>query len=238
MKAFLYGVGLQWKLDIRSKSLLITCYVVPLLFFAVMGGIFTSVNPEAKNTLIQSMTVMGVSMGAMIGLPPSLAEIYGSDIRKMYKANGVPLYLGLVSVFLSAFIHLLIMSGIIYLTAHVLFHAELPANLPSYFGSLAVFIAVSLSVGSVLGLLVKSQAKLTMFSQLLFLPSIMLSGIMFPAELLPETLTYAGKLLPAAWGYQMMSDRVFHPGNLWPLAAILAAAAVICGLLLRKLKSE
>ena len=184
------------------------------------------------------MTVMGVSMGAMIGLPPSLAEIYGSDIRKMYKANGVPLYLGLVSVFLSAFIHLLIMSGIIYLTAPVLFHAELPANLPSYFGSLAVFIAVSLSVGSVLGLLVKSQAKLTMFSQLLFLPSIMLSGIMFPAELLPQTLTYAGKLLPAAWGYQMMSDRVFHPGNLWPLAAILAAAAVICGLLLRKLKSE
>ena len=77
-----------------------------------------------------------------------------------------------------------------------------------------------------------------MFSQLLFLPSIMLSGIMFPAELLPQTLTYAGKLLPAAWGYQMMSDRVFHPGNLWPLAAILAAAAVICGLLLRKLKSE
>ena len=238
MKAFLYGVGLQWKLDIRSKSLLITCYVVPLLFFAVMGGIFTSVNPEAKNTLIQSMTVMGVSMGAMIGLPPSLAEIYGSDIRKMYKANGVPLYLGLVSVFLSAFVHLLIMSGIIYLTAPVLFHAELPANLPSYFGSLAVFIAVSLSVGSVLGLLVKSQAKLTMFSQLLFLPSIMLSGIMFPAELLPQPLTYAGKLLPAAWGYQMMSDRVFRPGNLWPLAAILAAAVLICRLLLRKLKSE
>ena len=52
MKAFLYGVALQWKLDIRSKTLLITCYIVPLLFFAVMGGIFTSINPEAKSTLI------------------------------------------------------------------------------------------------------------------------------------------------------------------------------------------
>ena len=83
MKAFLYGVALQWKLDIRSKTLLITCYIVPLLFFAVMGGIFTSINPEAKSTLIQSMTVMGVSMGALIGLPPSLAEIYGSDIKKV-----------------------------------------------------------------------------------------------------------------------------------------------------------
>ena len=95
MGAFLYGVSLQWKLDIRSKTLLITCYIVPILFFAIMGGIFTSVMPEARYTLIQSMTVFGVTMGALIGLPPSLVEIYSSDIKKVYKANGVPLYLGL-----------------------------------------------------------------------------------------------------------------------------------------------
>ena len=107
MSAFLYGAALQWKLDIRSKALLITCYLVPLLFFAVMGGIFTSLMPEAKSTLIQSMTVMGVSMGALVGLPPSLTEIYGSDIKKVYKANGVPLYLGLFTISLSAFLHLM-----------------------------------------------------------------------------------------------------------------------------------
>ena len=45
MSAFLYGLALQWKLDMRSRTLLITCYVVPLLFFAVMGGIFTSITP-------------------------------------------------------------------------------------------------------------------------------------------------------------------------------------------------
>ena len=54
MKAFLYGIALQWKLDIRSKTLLITCYIVPLLFFGVMGSIFTSVMPNSKETLIQS----------------------------------------------------------------------------------------------------------------------------------------------------------------------------------------
>ena len=63
MGAFLYGTALQWRLDIRSRTLLITCYVVPLLFFAMMGGIFTSVNPSARETLVPSMTVMGVSMG-------------------------------------------------------------------------------------------------------------------------------------------------------------------------------
>ena len=97
-----YGTILQWKMDLRSRSMLVACYLVPLLFFALMGGIFTSVMPQMKETLIPSMIVMGVSMGAFIGLPPSLAELYGSDIRKVYRANGVPLWLGLATAFLSA----------------------------------------------------------------------------------------------------------------------------------------
>lgn len=51
----------------------------------LMGGIFTSVMPEMRSTLIQSMIVMSVSMGAFVGLPPSLIETYGSDIKKFIK---------------------------------------------------------------------------------------------------------------------------------------------------------
>ena len=238
MKAFLYGVALQWKLDIRSKTLLITCYIVPLLFFAVMGGIFTSINPEAKSTLIQSMTVMGVSMGALIGLPPSLAEIYGSDIKKVYKANGVPLSLGLVTTVLSAFLHLLLMSAILYAAALLAFDAAPPANPVSYFGALAVFAAASLGIGSVLGLSVKNQAKLTMLEQLVFLPSILLSGILFPAGLLPRAFETIGWLFPASWGYRWMTCEGPLLGNGWPLAVMAAAAAVLCGLRLKRLESE
>ena len=238
MSAFLYGVILQWKLDIRSKSLLITCYIVPLLFFAVMGGIFTSINPDAKYTLIQSMTVLGVSTGALIGLPPSLTEIYGSDIKKVYKANGVPLYLGLVSMFLSAFIHLLIMCAIIYIVAPIAFDASPPENLPLYFASLTIFIAISLSIGSVLGLAIKDQAKLTMISQVIFLPSIMLSGIMFPIDLLPQIFEIAGKIFPSTCGYKLMVINGFYFGNLWPLIIIFLVAVILCGFFLKRLQSE
>ena len=117
MSGFLYGVALQLKLDIRSKSLFVTCYIIPLIFFLLMGGIFTSVMPDMRSTLSQSIIVMSVSMGAFIGLPPSLIETYGSDINKIYKANGVPIYLGLVTMFLSAFIHLMIACAVIVLLA-------------------------------------------------------------------------------------------------------------------------
>ncbi len=236
MGAFLYGISLQWKMDIRSKTLLITCYIVPLLFFALMGGIFTSVMPGAEKTLIQSMTVFGVSMGAMIGLPPSLVEIYSGGIRKVYKANGVPFCLGLVLTNISAFLHLFLMSVILYGAAPLVFDAEIPENPGAYFAGLAVFILVSLSIASVIGLAVKDQAKTSMFSILVFLPSILLSGIMFPEELLPAGFETLGKLFPAFWGYRLMTENAFRFENLLPLLLIFAAAAFVCGILLRRVR--
>ena len=227
MSGFLYGVVLQCKLDIRSKTLFITCYIVPLIFFLLMGGIFTSVMPEMKGTLIQSMIVMSVSMGAFIGLPPSLAETYGTDVKKVYKANGVPLYVGFGAMFLSSFIHLMLMSTIILLLAPVLFDASLPDHLPVFYLALAIYMIASLSIGSLLGLMVKNQGKLTMMEQLVFLPSIMLSGIMFPSSLLPDFLAGIGRIFPAFWGYRLMLAHGFSPENLWYLIAVFLAAVIV-----------
>ena len=122
--------------------------------------------PDATQTLIQSMTIMGVSMGALIGVPPSMVEIYSTNIKKMYSANNVPLYFGIFTIVISAFIHLMIMSFIIFIAAPIIFHASAPENIPLYFFTLALFIIVSLSISCVLGLAIKNQAKLTMFSQI------------------------------------------------------------------------
>ena len=234
MRAFLYGVFLQWKLDIRSKTLLITCYIVPLLFFLIMGGIFTSIMPEARYTLIQSMTVFGVTMGALIGLPPSLVEIYSSNIKNVYKANGVPLSLGLIVTNISAYIHLFLMSVILYFAAPLVFHAEAVDHPGRYFSCLTVFIAVSLGIASIIGLAVKDQAKTSMVSIIVFLPSIMLSGIMFPVELLPETFETIGRLFPATWSYQLIVHPAFGYENLLALILTFLLALGVCVLLLRK----
>ena len=238
MKAFLYGTGLQFRMDIRSRTLLVTCYLVPLLFFAVMGGIFTSLMPEAGETLIQSMTVMGVSMGALIGVPQSLAEIYGTDIKKMYQANGIPLYFGLLSLAASAFVHLMIMSGIIALAAPAVFGARAVTQPFLYAGKLALFTAASLGVAGAAGLLVKNQAKLTMYCQIVFLPSILLSGIMFPADLLPGALEMFGRLFPAAWGYRLLAGAETGGTAALVLTGICLLAAALCGFLLKRIGTE
>ena len=141
-------------------------------------------------------------------------------------------------MFLSAFVHLMITCVVIMLLAPILFEATLPTQLPSFFLALAIYIIVSLSIGSVLGLTVKNQAKLTMIAQLVFLPSIMLSGIMFPIDLLPDFFEVIGRIFPASWGYRLMLNNGFCLENLWYLIIIFLAAVVVCGIVLKKQKAK
>lgn len=224
MKPLFYGIALQFKLDIRSKSMLITCYLVPLVFFLFMGGIFTSIDPTAAKTLISSMTVFTITMSALMGLPPALAEIYASDIKKVYKANGAPMWFGVVTQFISSFLHTFIVCLIIFAISPLIFKAELPTDLLWYFCSLILLLAVTLAIGCIFGLLIKQQAKLTMAAMIIFLPSIMLSGIMFPAEMLPKFMQYIAFAFPATIGFKAMTDF-----EIWHLPAILAIFAVLCG---------
>ena len=223
MKAFLYGVKLQFKMDIRSKTMLITCYLVPLVFFFFMSGIFTSIDPTAVKTLIPAMSVFVITMSALIGVPPSLGEVYGSEIKKMYKANGVPLSLGVITQFISSFIHTLIVCLIVFAVAPIAFKAELPKNLPLYFCSLIVLLSVTLAIGCIIGLLIKVQAKQTMLEMIIFLPSIMLSGIMFSATLLPDFMQYMAYIFPATIGFQAMSKF-----EIWHLPMLVTIFTVLC----------
>ncbi len=231
MKALLYGIALQFKLDIRNKSMLITCYLVPLVFFLFMGGIFMSIDTSAAKTLISSMTIFTITMSALTGFPPAIAEIYGTDVKKVYKANGAPIWFGVISQFISSFIHTFIVCLIIFAVSPLIFKAELPADLLWYFLSMILLLAVTLAIGCIFGLLIKQQAKLTMVSMMIFLPSIMLSGTMFSADMLPQFMQYIAYVFPATIAFKAMASI-----QVWHISVLLAAFVVLCGVVTLLLK--
>lgn len=236
MGAFIYGVLLQWKLDIRNKGIVLTYYVVPLVFFGFMGGIFTSIDPASKQTLIQSMTIFAISMGAFLGSPIPLVELYGSEIKKAYKVGGIPLWIAVVNNLISGFIHLFIVSLVIFFLAPIAFNAAMPDNLVLHFTVVAVFIFTSLLIGTVLGLFIKNMTTLTMVSQFLFLPSIMLSGIMFPSSMLPKVFESLGKVFPATWAYTNMCRNSLAELSMIPLLIIIIVAIVSITLQIKRLE--
>lgn len=238
MKAFLYGVALQWKLSLRNREVLIVYYLVPLVFFLFMGGVLTSIMPGANETLIASMTVFGVTMGGVLGMPAPLVAMYSTDMKKAYQVGGVPLWTAAASSVLSGFAHLFVMSLVIFFAAPVLFDAAVPQNLPAYFIALALLILASLCTGLVFGLVVKSAAKLSMVTQIIFLPSVLLSGIMFPASMLPAVLRGAGKLLFASWSFEAMCSPVVDAKLLLPLAGLILLPLAISAWRLNRIKAE
>jgi ABC-2 type transport system permease protein len=238
MGAFIYSVVLQWKLDFRNKGILLTYYIIPLIFFAFMGTIFTSIDPNAKETIIQTMSIFAITMGALLGAPTPLVELYGSEIKKAYKVGNIPLWMAAVSNFISAFVNILIVSIIIFFMAPIAFDATLPQNILVYFLALIVFIIACIMIGTVMGLFVKSVSKLTMVSQVVFLPSILLSGIMFPANMLPESLGYVGKIFPATHAMEVMTSATPKLTAFIPLIIIIAVTLGINLYKLSRMKME
>lgn len=238
MKAFLNGIQLQWKLDIRNRNILLTYYVVPLLFFAFMSGIFSSINPAAKDTLVQTMVVFGATMGAFLGTPAPLVDLFHSDIKKAYQVGRIPLWTGILNNFISAFLHLFLMSVVIIFISPIAFGATPPQAIFPFLIGLVFFLISSISIGTVLGLAVKNASRLTMISQIFFLPSVMLAGIMFPIDLLPSTLAKIGKLLPAYWGFTAMQSATIDFWQIFPMLCIILIMTIISFWLYQKQKTN
>lgn len=202
MKAFLKYLWIQLKMDLRDKGTLLNFYLVPLVFFFVMGAVFSSINPLMKTTLAASMTIFSITMGAVMGTPIPMVRMRESGTLRAFKVNGIPGTAVLSVQIISAFIHLFIVSVIIYMVSPLAFHSAVPQVSWMYFVILAVFIFASIGIGLLIGVIARGQSFATMLSMAVFMPSLLLSGIMFPASMLPESFLWLGRIFPATHALQ------------------------------------
>ncbi len=210
MNAFLLHLWVQFRMDARERGTLLTFYAVPLIFFVVMGAVFSSINPTAKETLAASMSIFAVTMGAVLGAPIPLVKMRESGVLRAYRVSGVPSRAVLLIQEVSAFFHLLLVSAVIFAAAPLLFGAGLPRDYTGYFIILLIYIFASIALGLLIGVTARSQSMATMLSQAVFLPSLLLSGIMFPASMLPKPLLWLGRIFPATHAMQSFSVLAYH----------------------------
>ncbi len=205
MRAYIYGIWLSLRMDLRNRDILLLYYLVPIIFYLFMGGVFTSIMPGMKETLIQSMVVFGTTMGGMLGVPDALVKVYHTEIKKAYQVWNIPMGVPFLNNFISATIHLFLMNLVIYFSAPLIYGAQKPQNPILFFAMLLLFILTTVSIGSLIGMFSRKSSIATMYGQCIFLPSVMIGGIMFPSNLLPAALRMVSKLLPATWGFTALT---------------------------------
>ncbi len=202
MKPFFKFLGIQFKTDLRDRGILMTYYLVPLLFFAVIGSVFSSINPLMKPTLAASMSIFAVTMGAVMGSPIPIVKARESGTLRAFRVNGIPDAVFLVVQGVSAFLHLAVVSAVIYLVSPYLLHSQVPQFPLAYAGVLFLLLLTSIGIGLLIGTAAPGQSAASMLSMLVFFPTVMLSGIMFPASMLPATFRRAGMIFPATHAMQ------------------------------------
>jgi ABC-2 type transport system permease protein len=227
MKAFFNHLKIQFIMDFREKSTLLVFYLIPLIFFFVVGAVFSSVNPASKQTLSASMTIFAITMGAVLGMPAPLVKMREGGVLRAYRVSGIPDWALILVQAISAMLHLLVVAVIIFIAAPLFYGASLPVNYLAYIVSLLVILIASLSIGLLIGVSAKNQSTATMLSQAVFLPSLMLGGLMFPASMLPAPLIWLGRIYPASHAMQSFSAWAYKvPGNLSPAVSLSIASAI------------
>ena len=117
---------------------------------------------------------------------------------------------------------------LIVLAARLLFHVPVIGSLPLLFLVSFPFIAANLGVGITFSTIAQNQLQAVQMSFFFFLPSILLSGFMFPFQGMPEWAQWIGSVLPLTHYLRVVRGIVLK-GNgffdilphMWPIGLFL-----------------
>jgi len=197
MNAFIHHFTFEFRAGIRNKQLLLMNYLFPLGFYLMMGFIMAEINPPFREDIIPAMVVFGILAATLLGIPDPLVNARENGVFRSYKINGIPSISILIIPALTTMLHLVTVTVIITATAPLLFDAPLPVNWLNYaiiFGAMA-FACAGLSV--LIGVVSPSSRMTVLWSQLIFVPSMLLGGMMIPYSMLPAAAGKFAQLLPA-----------------------------------------
>jgi len=229
MTAFANHFGFEFRTGIRNRSLLLLNYLFPLAFYLMMGFVMTALNPMFQEVLLPAMVIFAILTATILGLPDPLVQARDSGIFRSYNINGVPKLNILAIPALTTSLHLVIVTIIICVTAPLLFDAPAPVN---WLNFAIVFLATLFAcagLGVLIGVISPNSRATVLLSQLIFLPSMLIGGLMIPYSMLPRAAQIAAQLLPTTHamnafnGLAMGTEPAFSP---WGSVIILLAGGL------------
>jgi ABC-2 type transport system permease protein len=235
MRGLIAHAGVELRTGVRDRTLLLMTYLFPLGFYGFMGVFMTEMNPEFRTVMIPGMTVFAMLAAAMFGLPEPLLSARAAGVLRSYRINGVPTGAVFGVPIATTVAHLLVVGAIIAATAPTLFDAS-PVTVAPFVLVLLVAGATHTALGALIGVVSANSRIAVLWSQLLFLPSVLLAGIIVPLEHIPDLFRPLSLLLPATYameaftGLAMGADTTVPP---WGAVGMLAAGAVAALVLTR-----
>jgi ABC-2 type transport system permease protein len=123
---------------------------------------------------------------------------------------------------------------LVLLAAHFLFHVPMVGNVGLLFAAAFVFIVANLAMGITFSTVATNQLQAVQMSFFFFLPSLLLSGFMFPFRGMPVWAQRVGEVFPLTHFLRIVRGVLLKgngPGEVarevWPIAAFATVALII-----------
>jgi len=219
MTAFINHFSFEFRTGIRNKQLLFMNYLFPLGFYLMMGFVMPAINPFFLESLIPALIAFAILSTTLLGLPDPLVKAREDGIFRSYKINGIPASSILVIPAATTMLHLLIVAVIITATAPILFDAPLPANWLNFALTFLAMAVACVGISLLIGVISSSTRMTVLWSQLIFLPSMLLGGLMIPYSMLPDAAGKISQLLPATQAMNAFNGLVMGGADYAPWGA-------------------
>jgi ABC-2 type transport system permease protein len=162
-------------------------------------------------------------------------ELGTMEVLLVSPLRPIQIILGKVIPYLTlAFLSSVVIMGV----GHFVFHVPVRGSIFLIFGLCLLFILLALTIGITISTVAKTQQAAMIISLAgLMLPTILLSGFIFPIENLPRFLQYLSIIMPPRWFLVALKDVMLKGvgiGYIWKEAGILAV--MLFGFIMLSLK--
>ena len=234
MKAFAHHFSFEFRTGIRNKNLLLMNYLFPLGFFLLMGFVMPALNPFFLERMIPAMTIFAAMAATLLGLPDPLIKARETGILRSYRINGVPAISILVIPALTTMVHLAIVTAIVTVVSPLLFGAPLPRDWAAFIIVFGAIWLASAGLSVLIGVTSSSSRITVLWTQIFFIPSMLLGGLMIPLDMLPGFASAIGQLLPATHGMNAFAALAYSGVAVvapWGSAVVLVSGGVLAFIL-------
>ena len=192
----------------------------------------TEYNPE-KRTAVQIVpALIGVILTMTMTMFTAVAivrERERGNLELLITTPASPLELMLGKLVPYVFIGL-IQTTLVLLLGVLLFHVPINGSLWAFYFAALLFIAATLTLGLIASTLAETQMQAFQMSIFVLLPSILLSGFVFPFDGMPQVARWIAQLLPLTHFVELVRGIVLRGAGLAelqvPIYKLLAFTAV------------
>jgi ABC-2 type transport system permease protein len=130
---------------------------------------------------------------------------------------------------------------VVLIAARTLFAIPFLGSLPAFLVAVAIFIFTNLMLGYLISTAARTQMQAMQMTFFIFLPSILLSGFMFPFAAMPAWAQVIGNALPITHFLRLVrgiilkgADLADNWNNIWPMLIILSVLSALALLRFRR----